>query len=292
MNSTQAKQIRIDEFLGRLGYTPAEVSEKRIIYRSMLSQSGDRTPSFQVSADGHAFFDWSAGCSGSIVDLAMCLLGTTSVSAALAHINEVMGHPCTITPAAPSFSFNQHKNSLSVITVTPLAKPALLRYAYSRGITPSTAKTYCSEVHYRINAGREYYSIGWRNNSGGWELRNAYAKLAAAPKDITVVNDLCGCTFLVFEGFFDYLSAVTLGWFKPARMNAIVLNSTSLLDRALPILSEASRVICLLDNDESGRSATERIVTACPLAENHSYLFRQYNDLNDYLRAMNDSNNK
>ena len=292
MNSAQAKQIRIDEFLGRLGYTAVKVSEKRIIYRSMLSQSGDRTPSFHVSADGHAYYDWSTGHGGSIVDLAMYLLGTTSVSAALAHIDEVMGHPCTITPATPSFSFEQQKKSLEVSTVTHLASPALLRYAYSRGISPTIVKTYCAEVHYRVNGGVEYYSIGWPNNSGGWELRNAYTKLAAAPKDITVVNDLCGCTILVFEGFFDFLSAVSLGWFKPARMNAVVLNSTSLLARALPILSEASRVICLLDNDESGRRTTERIVRACPLAENHSYLFHQHNDLNDCLRAMNDSNHK
>lgn len=293
MNSIQAKQIRIDEFLAQLGYSPAKVSAQCITYRSMLVQSGDRTPSFQVSADGHAFHDWSAGQKGSIVDLAMCLIGTTSVSVALAYIEEVMGPQVIVTSTAPSFSFYQQKHSLVVSAVTRLTSPALLHYAWQRGISSAIVKTYCSEVRYRTNGEREYYSIGWRNISGGWELRNAYSKLAAAPKDITVVNDLCDCTMLVFEGFFDFLSAAQVSWFKPRRMNAVILNSTALLDRALTVLRDATRVICLLDNDDAGRNATHRILQACLQAEDHSYLYAGYSDVNDALVAhMNNVNNK
>lgn len=293
MNSKQAKQIRIDGFLARLGHNPTKVNAQRITYRSMLSQSGDRTPSFQVSADGHAFHDWSTGNSGNIIDLAMCILGTNSVSAALAYIDEVMGHPAIVTSPAKSFSFRPQNHALEISTVTNLNSPALLRYAKSRGISHNTVKTYCAEVRYRTMSGREYYSIGWANDSGGWELRNAYSKLAAAPKDITVVNDLCDCTMLVFEGFFDFLSATQIGWFKPRVMNAVVLNSTALLDRALPVLRDASRVICLLDNDASGRKATERILQACPQAKDYSHLYAEYGDLNDALIAtMNNFNNK
>lgn len=289
MNSQQAKQIRIDDYLARLGYSPKRADAKRLMYISMLAPAGEKTPSFQVSADGHAFHDWSTGVSGSIVDLAMYIIGTRDVSAALAHIESTIGCPAQVTTKTNSFSFYQQKKSaFEVISVREVTSYALLTYAKNRGIPTDIVRTYCSEVYYRITSSRkEFYSLGWQNNSGGWELRNRFSKVAAAPKDVTMVNDLCDCTFLVFEGFFDFLSAVALRWFRPMEMNAIVLNSTALLDRALPLLQQASKVVCLLDNDDSGRKATVRILQGCPLAEDHSALYDGYNDLNDYL--MNNS---
>lgn len=293
MNAQQAKQIRIDEYLDHLGYCPARENSNGngFWYHSMLNPNGEQTPSFQVSADGHAFHDWSTGASGSIVDLAMYIIGTHDVSVALSHIESTIGYH---TPVATknSFSFYKQNKSLNIVSAKELTSPALLAYAKGRGISADLTRTYCSEVHYRIGSSKEYFALGWQNNSGGWELRNSYSKVAAAPKDVTTVNDLGDCTMLVFEGFFDFLSAATLHWFQPMEMNAVVLNSTALLDRALPILNQASRVICLLDNDDSGRNATARILKAYSLAEDHAHLYAGYNDLNDYLLMKNSSINK
>ena len=285
MNTQQAKQIRIDDYLAHLGYSPKQADAKSLMYLSMLAPNGERTASFQVSADGHAFHDWSTGASGSIVDLAMYIIGSHDVSAALAHIESTVGRiSSSIAANETSFSLYQHKKSLAVVSVQGLNSPALLAYAKGRGIPADIACAYCSEVRYRIaSSGKEFYSLGWPNDSGGWELRNRFSKVAAAPKDVSTVTDLCDCTFLVFEGFFDFLSAVALRWFRPMEMNAVVLNSTALFDRAIPLLEQANRVICLLDNDDSGRRCTARILKACPLAEDHSHLYVGYNDLNDYL---------
>ena len=294
MNTQQAKQIRIDDYLARLGYNPKRADARRLMYLSMLTPNGEQTPSFQVSADGHAFHDWSTGASGSIVDLAMYIIGTHDVSVALAHIESTVGCPASVVTKTNSFSlYQQYKPSLEVFSVQELNSRALLAYARSRGIPADIARAYCSEVRYRIaSSGREFYSLGWSNDSGGWELRNRFSKVAAAPKDVSTVNDLSDCTFLVFEGFFDFLSAVALRWFRPMEMNAVVLNSTALLDRALPLLQQASRIICLLDNDESGRRATASILEACPLAEAHSHIFSECKDLNDYLLMNNSTINK
>ncbi len=296
MNCQQAKQIRIDDYLACLGYQPAKISAQRLTYHSMLGTGGDRTPSFQVSADGHAFFDWSSGACGSIVDLAMCIIGRRNVPAALAHIATAVGegvHPTALDLPGQSFSFYKQKKTIDVKSILPITAPALLAYSRSRGITSDIVSRYCSEVHYCINgSAKEYYSLGFRNDSGGWELRNLYSKVASSPKDITTVNDLCGCTMLVLEGFFDFLAACQMKWFRANQMNAVVLNSTSLLDHALPVVREASRVICLLDNDDAGRRATERILSSCAVAEDHSYLYGQQNDLNDHLIAINKKFNK
>lgn len=287
MNTQQAKLIPIPDYLEHLGYTPTRAARNGAWYHSMLATSGDGTPSFQVSADGRAFHDWSTGACGSIVDLAMCIVGRHDVSAALAHIEATVGCPAPVA-SKDSFSFYQQKKSLTILSVGEVITPALLAYARNRGIPADITCAYCSEVKYRMtSSGKVYFSLGWPNDAGGWELRNRYSKLAAAPKDISIVNDLIGCTMLVFEGFFDFLSAAALCWFRPLEMNALVLNSTALLDRAIPLLQQASRVICLLDNDDSGRNATKRILKSCPQSEDHSYLYARCKDVSDYL--MNDS---
>ena len=280
MNIYNAKHIRIDDYLAHMGYTPACVRPSGIWYRSMLvGAGGDMTPSLEVSHDGHAYHDWSGGTSGTIIDLAMCIVGSARASDALRHIEATMGRAAVVT-APTSFSF--HPQKIEVVSVERVSAPALLAYARRRGISVDIVRRYCSEVHYRISCGRVYYALGWSNDSGGWELRNAYAKLAAAPKDITVVNNLADCTVLVFEGFFDFLAAAEMRWFRPVEHNAIVLNSTALVDRALPILADARRIVCLLDHDEAGDRATRRILDTYPHAENRSDLYAGFGDVNEY----------
>ena len=291
MNSKQAKTIRIDEYLARLGYNPAKKGKNGFWYISMLAPNGERTASFQVSADGHAFHDWSSGASGSIIDLATYIIGKRDVSVALAHIESTVGRTFPIATSTTSFSLYKQKKSLNVVSVQELNSRALLAYARNRGIPADIARAYCKEVHYSISSSsKEFYALGWPNDSGGWELRNHFSKVAAAPKDISTLNDLCDCTMLVFEGFFDFLSAAALRWFKPLEMNAVVLNSTAMLDRAIPLLQQATKVICLFDNDDSGRKATARILQACPFAEDHSHRYAGFKDLNECF--MNDSKNK
>lgn len=56
---------------------------------------------------------------------------------------------------------------------------------------------------------KEYYGIGFKNDSGGYEIRNPYIKTSSAPKDIkTITNNAKEA--VVFEGFFDFLSFITI----------------------------------------------------------------------------------
>lgn len=288
MNIATAKHIRIDDYLAHMGYTPACVRPSGIWYRSMLVGAGcDTTPSLEVSHDGHAYHDWSGGTSGNIIDLALCIVGSARVSDALRHIEATMGRAADAV-ASPPFSF--HPPKIEIVSVERVSAPALLAYARSRGISADVVHQYCREVHYRISDGRVYYALGWPNNACGYELRNRYAKLAVAPKDITVANDLTDCTVLVFEGFFDFLAAAQMGWFRPLKHNAVVLNSTSLVDRALPILADARRIICLLDRDAAGKRAMLRIRDTYPQAEDRSDLYYSFCDVNEFL--MNKINYK
>ena len=57
------------------------------------------------------------------------------------------------------------------------------------------------------NADKEkiYSAIGFKNNAGGYELRNEYFKGSSSPKCVTYLDNKAD-KISVFEGFFDFLS--------------------------------------------------------------------------------------
>jgi len=290
MNCTQAKTIPIPEFLAVLGLKPTRATSKGTWFHSpFCGEGGDRTPSFQVSPDGKGFHDWSSGAKGNIIDLAELMIGSRSTRAALQFIENVIGgSPSSFTLTTSSIS-NTEPAAFIDITIEPLHSGPLCSYLYKRGISWDIAKQYCVEIHYyRPGRNTEYYAVGFENRSGGYELRNPLFKGAMAPKDITIIGNVPNSTCLVFEGFTDFLSAIELGWFDVNRMSAVILNSTSLVERCMDVIKNAANVICFLDGDDSGRKTTAKICRAFPFATDHSSLFIQqgYNDLNDLRKAI------
>lgn len=106
-----------------------------------------------------------------------------------------------------------------------------------------------------------------------------------SPKDISLVphrktpTDACD----VFEGFFDFLSAATLG--VAEGNDAVVLNSVGNLAKSFPCLDGYAKINCWLDNDEAGRKTFEALrarykekVVDC------SGLYAGCKDLNEHLQ--------
>jgi len=139
----------------------------------------------------------------------------------------------------------------------------LLAFLTERGIDLAAARAHCSEVHYRV-AGKSYFAIGFRNDAGGWELRNPQFKGSSAPKNITTF-DRHGDTALLFEGFFDLLSYLTLQHESDPTADTAVLNSVVNLPRALPFLARHTTIHAFLDNDEAGRLTLERLRSTLPV---------------------------
>lgn len=302
MNCASAKQIPIPRLLQNLGVTQVLEKGSSIWYHSPCSPSGDKTPSLQVSLDGYMFTDWSTGRSGNIIDLAMAIRGTNSVSEALEFIASLTGEarPSLSSSIRTSHSVGtqnvrkSQKPRIEIIDTSPLHSPALIDYVSRRNIPAPIAMRYCSEVTFKV-AGQKrkapYFAIGFPNDSGGYELRNAYVKLATAPKDITTIGDISHGQAYVFEGFFDFLSAIVLNIFDTRKAFAVILNSTSLHKRAIKHLDIASNIICLLDHDDAGRSATHAIIDKFPSrATDHSYIYQRNNDINDFLQTINKNN--
>ena len=114
----------------------------------------------------------------------------------------------------------------------PLRYVALTGYLAERGIPFNVASQYCSQLDYFVHK-KKYFAIGFKNVAGGYEIRNRLFKGCVPPKDVSLikVNGTPSEDCNVFEGFMDFLSAVTLGIGKGN--DHLVLNSVANTGKAV-----------------------------------------------------------
>ena len=183
-----------------------------------------------------------------------------------------------------STSFQRHSApGFQDISVVPLRSHALVMYLQERGIPAQIAVTNCQQIHYS-RRGKRYYAVAFANQSGGYEIRNRYFKGCIAPKDISIrrVRDGPSTECAVFEGFIDYLSALTLGINNGA--DAIILNSVSNVNKAIPVPKDYTAINCYLDNDSAGKTALAELTAKYDsIVIDRSTLYSGFNDLNEYL---------
>ena len=286
MNTNEAKQIRIEEYLHSLGYDPVRRQGGSLWYKSPFRD--EREPSFKVNTERNLWYDFGMGRGGNIIALAQELYASDSLPYFLERIAEQAPN---VRPV--SFSFGGQplsKPSFRQLEVVPLSSPALLSYLRQRGINTELAKRECREVRY-LTDGKPYFAIGFPNRSGGYEIRNKFFKGCIAPKDITHIRqEQPRETCCLFEGFMDYLSFLTLRLERcPARpdldgQDYIVLNSTSNLSKAIRPLGGYGLIHCFLDNDKAGMEAVQELREEYGLrVRDASHIYGGYNDLNDFL---------
>lgn len=290
MDIETAKCIALDDFLESLGHSPVRRKGNVLWYLSPLRE--ERTASFKVDIGLNCWYDFGLGRGGGIITLARELYRSNDIT----YLLECIGRsaPGSVRRFVPDVKKQKQSPTFTDIGVFPLKSSALLAYLRERKIDTDVARKECVEVYYTCNCKR-YYAIGFRNRSGGYELRNRWFKGCIAPKDISHIrqdgdneNKIC----LVFEGFIDYLSFLTLmkygslPCFDAMESDFIVLNSVSSICKALPLLREYDKTVCLLDNDTAGRNAFASLSrTLNGKAEDLSSLYKGFKDLNDYLNV-------
>ena len=67
MNTNEAKQIRIEEYLHSLGYDPVRKQGDSLWYKSPFRN--EREPSFKVNTERNLWYDFGAGRGGNIIAL-------------------------------------------------------------------------------------------------------------------------------------------------------------------------------------------------------------------------------
>ncbi len=291
MNTNQAKEtISIRDYLESKGYRPANRSNKNLLYLSPLRV--EKTASFSVNAVKKTFMDWGTGQSGTIIDLVM-LLHNTNISGALQILRNYKANS-----GNSSFFYFSRQNISSVSEsipgkVTKISNEGLIKYLDKRCISKKTWSNceFLFEYSYpnpkNPTGNQVFYNLAWKNNRGGYELNNFNFKSCLIKKDITTVfgssNELN-----VFEGFMDYLSALTYFKINRFKGTTIILNSVSLIERILPGIKAYNSINSYLDNDKSGETVFDIIKIRNTNTINQSKLiYPKFKDFNEYLIHLN-----
>ena len=277
----EIKTIPLADFLSRLGHEPAAKKGTRLWYKSPLRQ--ERTPSFKVETTLNCWYDFGIGKGGNIIDLATEIWQSTD----LRYLMRCIANSChvpSVQTVAFSFAPRHSAPSMERFEVVPLEHRALVAYLQERGIPTHIAKAKCKEAHYSVN-GKPYFAVAFENVSGGCELRNRYFKGCRGRKDISYLpwsRDGPSTECAVFEGFIDYLSALTLDIISGA--DAIILNSVVNITKAVPYLKDYTAINCYLDNDNAGKTALAELTAIYgSTVIDRSTLYSEFNDLNEYL---------
>lgn len=280
MNYEEIKRrISIRAYLAAQGILPRWERGNRGMYLSPLRK--ERTASFSVSYDKNLWHDFGTGEGDSIIDLVARMEGCSEIEAA--RRLAIGEHGILVPIHVEALRTNEPTPSrLTILSDRELTHPALLGYLTGRGIYPAIARTYCREVRYTIG-GKEYFAIGFRNDAGGWELRNPRFKGSSTPKNITTLDNGSD-TAMVFEGFIDFLSYLSLKANPTPAIDTTVLNSVTNLQKAVPFLSCHRVVHAFLDNDDAGRKALARLEESLPSTEviDQSVFYCNHKDLNEY----------
>lgn len=292
MNISEAKQVRIVDFLAQLGHHAQYIKSEQYWYLSPLRE--ERTPSFKVNNRLNEWYDFGEATGGDLVELGKYLCRTESVSEALAYIERHATGAALPRVRVPVTPPRPIESDMKDLIIVPLRHHALLSYLHSRMIDADIGRMFCKEVHYELRQ-RRYFALAFGNISGGYEVRNPYYKGCINGKDISLIQQSHGEVqnrVCVFEGFMDFLSYLTL---KQAGDDALcidapcdylVMNSVSNLKKALMHLQGYSFVHCYLDNDLAGQKTAETIAGMYGgRVSDEACRYPGYKDLNDYLRG-------
>jgi 5S rRNA maturation endonuclease (ribonuclease M5) len=282
MTFIEANRISIKCYLAKLEIHPTKEMGYYGMYRCPFRKE-DNDPSMKVDYNKNLWFDHGTGIGGTLIDLVMKMELCSEYDAITKLENGDF--------SSNYFSFQGNVISIpadiNIKKIQSLQNRALLNYAcIDRKINIDIARRYLHEVYYSVKD-KSFFSLGFKNDAGGYELRNAYFKNCVTPKEITSfrnINEL-NASCLVFEGFLDYLSYLTLKkQIEPFKNDVIILNSTSLISHTIEQLSVYEQIYCFLDNDNAGRQAFSVIKEKYKhRVSDQSIHYREYNDLNDFL---------
>ncbi len=279
MNYTEARNIDIVNFLSKKGIQPTIIKGCQYSFKSPFRD--ESKPSFSVNINKNLWYDFGVGEGGDIISLVRKMFNVDFHEALriLATNQYVVFKPKLSLPQKKLKRFEIKKAFDEIKSIY------LISYLHTRCINYQLVK-YCSalcEVEFVANSGKLISAIGFKNDSGGYEMRNKFTKLSTSPKTITTISGERNL-LNVFEGFMDYLSALT--YYRVSQLNGttIVLNGIGQKKVLFELLPDYSQIILFVDNDLAGevllKEVLERHTNVMNMA---AKIYPDYKDFNKYL---------
>ncbi|MEG1290564.1 MAG: toprim domain-containing protein [Bacteroidales bacterium] len=296
----EIKEYPIVDILQELGF-PFEPQKDKHYYGMFISPFRDeKEASFKIDYTKNLWYDFGQGRGGDNISLVQ-YLKRCNFTQAKEYITNFccQEHSEAKTPMNLLHSDNGQKDQggIEIHSVKEVFFFPLKNYIKERHIPVELAVRFCKEVIY-INKGKTYFSLAFKNNAGGFVLRNKNFKgntisalTTIAANNNTCSNNVKSATVRIYEGFFNFLSDLVLKNESLPITDIIVLNSVNNVKSALNYIFEHQICECYLDNDVAGRKALEKIKEAAKEKKidvrDMSFSYSDCNDLNEYLIKNN-----
>ena len=276
MNCKQANEnISIKEVMESFSLFPSKEHPKTAYYYAINRQ--ERTPSLLVNYVKNIAFDFGTGMKYDNVSLVQGIK-KCSVSEALEYLKR-FDYSISTNQKIETDNFKP-KSGYQILDIKEVEHPSLMEYLNSRKL--ESQKSELKEIHYELN-GKNYFGLGFKNDSDGYEIRNPYIKLCLGKKDLTSIHNQSK-TLRIFEGFADYLSFKVLEKsLEKEPSDYIILNSVTMISKVKNQLENYQNIELFLDNDRTGDSATEILKKQNSKVSDERILFKNHKDLNEFL---------
>lgn len=276
MNCSQFNTIPLEEVLEKLGHHPIKQNEKEAWFLNPFAK--ENHASFKLNKRLNLWYLFSEGIGGNNIDFLKKFLNT-SISEVLVWA-ENQNFSSFHNQKILNRNFENFAKTYEITEVKEIEHPALLEYLKSRKV--GSQIEFLKEVHYQMND-KNYFGIGFKNDSDGFEIRNAYSKICLGKKDMTTIENGSN-TIRIFEGFFDFLSFKNIeNYLEKEPTDCLILNSVSMINKIQNSFHNYKNIELYFDNDEAGNRAVEMIKMENENAEDCRILYSNYKDLNDWL---------
>ena len=276
MNCKQFNSISLEEVLQILGHLPTKQTEKEAWFLNPFST--ENQASFKLDKRNNIWYLYSEGIGGNNTDFIIKYLNA-SVKEVLEWAENQIFSSFHQQNFPNQKLENLHKN-YEIIEVKEIQHPALMEYLRTRKVENQTE--FLKEIHYQMND-KNYFGIGFKNNSGGYEIRNKYSKICLGKKDVSTIKNGSG-NVKIFEGFFDFLSFKNIeNFLEKEPSDYIILNSVSMIHNIKNSLGNYENIELYFDNDEAGNRAVKMLKNELENIEDCRVLYSDLKDLNEYL---------
>ena len=279
LDCEQARQIGLVDYLSELGYEP--VKKQGFSYWYISPFRNEKTASFKVNRKLNRWYDFGMGKGGNLVDFGILFFDCT-VSELLQKLQNSPPAYIYSFRSIPSIRKEEVSDKIHILNTSELHSLFLLRYLNERKIDLKIAGSYCQEITYGFRD-KKYTAIGFKNDSGGYELRSPFFKGSSSPKGSTSFHNGQD-TICVFEGFSDFLSYLVIyGKEVFFSHDFLILNSLSFFEKSTALMGAYREVLLYLDLDEAGQNCSAKASQKDKKYIDKGSLYEGHKDLNDYL---------
>jgi DNA primase len=296
VTTQQAKNIPLSILLEKMGFqaTRSKHNGNDVWYKSPFRpDEGDAN--FHINVRENVWYDFGSAIGGDVVKF-IEQFNNCDVSDALVFLDALFPENLKSDKLHEGGKKRfEQAETLTLKRAHPITNPHLITYLKEdRKIDLKTAQKHLIEVIYtHVQTGRDFYALGMANRSGGFEIRNKYFKGSIFEKDITILTAKSASEtdknpenkVSIFEGFFDFLSALKFYGDTLLEGEVIIMHSVAFQNATIAYLTARafSKIYTYFDNDRAGEELTYAIGKHFPkVFEPCSALFYPHKDFNEF----------